>query len=172
MGAAGVCTGVGPGVVCTTLGGSAGGIGVVVCGSARDAIPDCTPVFPLWTTLGCSIICVSRVGGIANRTFWPMPAGILLGRRGLIGGGLGGATWRFAALLPIFYAGTLVAGMARYLSNISSSSSMTSGSSSNVMSSGTAVMATGGSIYPAIVGGPTFAFPFSVLVGGFPMVHV
>ena len=87
---------------------------------------------------------------------------------GLCGDDFGGAAWRFTALYPIFCAGSLAAVMARYLSSISSSSSMTSGSSTSVMSSGTVFTATGGAISPATVGGPTFAFPFSTLVGGGP----
>jgi hypothetical protein len=49
---------------------------------------------------------------------------------------------------------------------------MTSGSSSRVISSGTVVMASGGAIVPVIVCGPTFAFPFSNLVGGLTTGYV
>ena len=49
---------------------------------------------------------------------------------------------------------------------------MTSGSSSRVISSTMVVMACGGAIVPAIVGGPMFALPFSSLVGGFIVMHV
>ena len=172
MGAVGVGTGVDLGVCCTTLGGSVGGVVVAVCGIARDTIPNCTPVFTCWTTFGWSIVCVSSVGGLANRTFRPLPAVVFLSRRGLCGGGLGGAIWRFTVPFPDFSAATLVAVMARYRSKISSSSSITSGSSTSVMSSGTVVMATGGAIIPAIVGSPTFAFPLSTLVGSTTMGHV
>jgi hypothetical protein len=56
---------------------------------------------------------------------------------------------------------------------MSSSNSMTSGSSSRVISSTIVViMACGGAIVPAIVGGPMFALPFSSLVGGIGFRHV
>jgi hypothetical protein len=78
VGAVGVGTGVGTGVVCTTYGGLLGGVGVANFGAIRDAVPDCIPVVPPWTTLGCLSDWVASVGGITNLTLWPLPVVIFL----------------------------------------------------------------------------------------------
>jgi hypothetical protein len=82
------------------------------------------------------------------------------------GGGLGVVTRWLPGPFPSFFAGTLAAVIARYRSNISSSSSMTSGSSASVKSSGIGDFAMGGAMMPVVLGGPTLAFPLSVRVGG------
>jgi hypothetical protein len=86
---------------------------------------------------------------------------------GGVGAGVVGASIFFAVSIPLGLLVCLAYVMARYLSKISSSSSMTSGSSSRSMSSGTVVMTIGGAMMPFVGFYPTFLFPFSAVVGGF-----
>jgi hypothetical protein len=65
---------------------------------------------------------------------------------------------------PAYYPVSLAYVMAIYLSNISSSSSMTSGSFSRSNSSGTVILSSGGAIITVCVGYPTIALPFSARV--------
>lgn len=109
--------------------------------------------------------------GVANLTVWGAMVGFRLGWVGCVGaGGVGaggvGASTFFAVPSPLGLLVVLAWVMARYLSKISSSSSMTSGSSSRSMSSGTVVMALGGAMMPFVDASPTFLFPFSAVVGG------
>jgi hypothetical protein len=90
---------------------------------------------------------------------------------GGVGAGVAGASIFFAVpivfKIPLGLLVCLAYVMARYLSKISSSSSMTSGSSSRSMSSGIVVMTIGGAMMPFVGFYPTFLFPFSAVVGGF-----
>ena len=114
---------------------------------------------------------VLETTGVANLTVCGAMVRFCLGWVGCVGaGGVGtggvGAITFFAVPSPLGLLVVLAWVMARYLSKISSSSSMTSGSSSRSMSSGTVVMALGGAMMPFVDASPTFLFPFSAVVGG------
>ena len=68
MGAVGVCTGVGTGVVGTTSGVFLVGVCVVNFGVSRGTVTACDPGVPPWVTLGCFGAGVAVFEGIENLT--------------------------------------------------------------------------------------------------------
>jgi hypothetical protein len=99
---------------------------------------------------------------VAKRTYFVRLVSVFLGRSGRRSVGLG-----FVIASPFYIPFALAYVMAMYLSNMSSSSSITSGSSSNCMSSGTVLSGTGGAMTPDDVAYPITALPFSIRVGVF-----